>query len=150
MAGIRIVSSGISVFEVEVDLGTYSSVKTDKLDGFVPGLLEMFPALRKHECYAGEAGGFVRELKLGTDLAHVMEHLILEMLKIASKTRRRFSGWTRKKGKHYVIHFQAPDGATGQCAARSAVTVIEGILAGRKLSKRALIREIRTTTEAGQ
>ena len=147
---IRIVSSGISVYEVEVNLGGYSLLRTDKLDGFTPRLLKMFPAMRKHECYAGEAGGFIRELKLGTDLAHVMEHLILEMLKVASKQRKRFSGWTRKKGKNYVIHFQAPDGATGQCAARSAIKVIRGILEGRKISKRALIKDIRACREVEQ
>ncbi|MFH1313167.1 MAG: hypothetical protein ABIJ00_08040 [Candidatus Eisenbacteria bacterium] len=150
MKGIRIVSSGISVYEVEVDLGGYSSLRTDRLDGFIPKLLRMFPAMRKHECYAGEAGGFIRELNLGTDLAHVMEHLTLEMLKVASKQQKRFSGWTRKKGKNYVIHFQAPDGATGRCAARSAIEVIEGILEGRNLSKRALIRDIRACMEGEQ
>jgi cyanophycin synthetase len=147
MSGIRIVGSGISVYEVEVDLGELRSARTDRLNGFIPRLLGMFPAMRKHECYAGEAGGFVRELELGTDLAHVMEHVILELLKVSSRPHRRFSGWTRKKGKHYVIHFQAPDGSTGQCAALSAIKIIEGILSGRKLSKRALIRDIRESKE---
>ena len=150
MSDIRIVGSGISVYEVEVDLGKYGAVRTDKLDGFVPKLLRMFPGMRQHECYAGEAGGFVRELKLGTDLAHVMEHLILELLKVATRSRRRFSGWTRKKGKHYVIHFQAPNGATGHCVARCALRAIQDILEGRDLSKRSLIQEIRTSVEAGQ
>jgi hypothetical protein len=147
MSGIRIVGSGISVYEVEVDLGGLRSVTTDKLDGFIPRLLRMFPALRKHECYAAESGGFIRELRLGTDLAHVMEHLILELLKVSSQPHRRFSGWTRKKGRNYVIHFQAPDGPTGRCAALNAIKIIEGVIEGRKLSKRALIREIRESKE---
>lgn len=145
--GMTIVSSGISVYEVEVNLGKFTSVRTNQLNGFPGRLLRLFPALHKHECYAGEAGGFQAELIKGTDLAHVMEHLILEMLKLASRPRRKFSGWTRKKCKNYVIHFQAPDSSMGRCAAHLAIRVIENIIAGKRLNKRAIIREIRDSKE---
>lgn len=148
MKSMKIVRSGVSVYEVEVDLGCYASLTTDRIDGFDTKLLRMFPALRKHECYAGEAGGFVEEMKVGTDLAHVMEHLMLEMLKTASSSKTRFTGWTRKKGSRYVIHFQTPDASMGRCAATGAIKVIESIIEGRSLSKRALIRAIRDSKEA--
>jgi cyanophycin synthetase len=146
--GISVLRSGISVYEVEVCLGKYASVRTNEIDGFPAKLLRMFPALRAHECYAGETGGFVAELKKGTDLAHVMEHLILELLKSALRPHRRFTGWTRKKGKNYVIHFQAPDGPVGRCAALSSIKVIESILGGKRVNKRAIIRKIRESKEA--
>jgi cyanophycin synthetase len=149
MQNLRIVRSGISVYEVEVDLGGYADRTTDKIRGFVSRLLRMFPSLRKHECYAGEAGGFVDELRLGTDLAHVMEHLILELIKVASSTGHRFSGWTRKKGKHYVIHFQAPDASMGRCAAAGALGIIESILKGKRVQKKAVIKAIRDSREVG-
>jgi cyanophycin synthetase len=147
MKNLRIVRSGISVYEVEVDLGRYAGINTNRIRGFTNKLLRMFPALRQHECYAGEAGGFVDELRTGTDLAHVMEHLILELLKAASGSGRRFTGWTRKKGKRHVIHFQAPDGQMGQCAAAGAVKIIEGILNRKRVSKKAVIRTIRESKE---
>ena len=145
--GITIVGSGISVYEVEVDLGKYASLTTNEIDGFPNKLMKMFPALRKHECFAGETGGFALELEKGTDLAHVMEHLILEMLKTASRPRRRFSGWTRAKGKRHIIHFQAPDSSMGRCAAVSAVKVIEGIIAGETIRKGDIIKSIRDAKE---
>ena len=145
--GITIVRSGISVYEIEVDLGKYASLKSNEIHGFSGKLMRTFPTLRKHECYAGEAGGFESELKKGTDLAHVMEHLILEMLKTAARSHSRFSGWTRRKGKHHIIHFQAPDGSTGRCAAISAKKVIESIIAGEKIDKRAIIKAIRDAKE---
>jgi cyanophycin synthetase len=147
MQNLRIIRSGISVYEIEVDLGRYAGRTTDKIRGFATRLLRMFPDLRKHECYAGEAGGFVAELRLGTDLAHVMEHLILELIKVASGGNQRFSGWTRKKGRHYVIHFQAPDGSVGRCAAAGALGIIEGILSGTRVSKKAVIKAIRDSKE---
>lgn len=146
-SGIRLVSHGVSVYEVEVDLGKYTGMTTSRMDGFAARLVRMFPGLRKHECYAGETGGFLQELKRGTDLAHVMEHLVLEMLKVACAGRRRFTGWTRKKGKNYVIHFQAPDGAMGKCAALTAAGVIEDIINGNRVNKREVIRCIKDAKE---
>ena len=147
MSGIDITRSGISVYEVEVDLGRYSSCRTHEMDGFVAKLLKVLPSLRCHECYAGESGGFVRELRKGTDLAHVMEHVTLELLKVATGNRRRFTGWTRKKARTHVIHFQVPDGSMGRCAAESAARLIEDIIDGKRISKQAILKDIRNSRE---
>ncbi len=145
--GIRIVKSCISVFEVEIDLGRFTSVKTNELNGFPAKLLRMFPALRKHECYAGEAGGFALELRKGTDLAHVMEHLTLELLKCAARPRREFSGWTRRRGRRHIIHFQTPDGSMGHCAVVNARMIVEGIIDGKRMDTKAIIQSIRDSKE---
>ena len=146
--GIRLVRHSVSVYEVEVDLGRYAGITSREIKGFAGKLIRMFPGLRRHECYAGESGGFVHELRHGTDLAHVMEHLILEMLKMACGGRRRFTGWTRKKGRNYVIHFQAPDGSMGSSAAANAMAVIESVIKGNRVRKQEAIRCIRDSREA--
>jgi cyanophycin synthetase len=143
MNDIRVVRSGISVYEVEVDLGRYSLVDTSEIAGFTRKLLRRLPTLRQHECYAGEVGGFVKELERGTDLAHVMEHVILELLKLASRSRRCFSGWTRKKVKNHVIHFQAPDARSAREATLGAIGLIEGVIAGRPVDAREVVASIR-------
>jgi len=145
--GIRIVRSGISVYEVEVDLGRYSLVTTADIRGFKTRLLRLLPSLRKHECYAGEVGGFVSELERGTDLAHVMEHVILEILKLADRSRRRFTGWTRKKSKNHVIHFQAPGARAAKEATRGAVEVIEGVISGARVDPAAIVKAVRRSQE---
>jgi hypothetical protein len=76
-----------------------------------------------------------------------MEHLILELLKSACGRRSRLTGWTRKKGKNFVIHFQAPDGSMGRCAAYSALGVIEDVIQGRRVYKQNIIRCIRGSRE---
>jgi len=141
--GIRVVRSGISVYEVEVDLGRYALASTSEMAGFTRKLLRQLPTLRQHECYAGEAGGFVKELERGTDLAHVMEHVILELLKLAAGSRRCFSGWTRKKVKNHVIHFQAPDARSAREAAAGAIGFIEDVIAGRPADARGVVAGIR-------
>jgi cyanophycin synthetase len=146
-SGMRLVADGVSVYEVEVDLGRYAGLASDRIKDFAGRLVRLFPGLRKHECYAGETGGFLQELNKGTDLAHVMEHLILEMLKTACGRKSRFTGWTRKKRKSYVIHFQAPDGSMARCAALSAMQVIEDIIQGKKVHKKSIIQCIRDSRE---
>jgi cyanophycin synthetase len=141
--GIRVIRSGISVYEVEVDLGKYAAASTSSLNGFPRKLVRLFPELRTHECFASEVGGFLREMEKGTDLAHVMEHLILELLKVASCPPRRFTGWTRKKTKNHVIHFQAPSAQAAKKAAAGAIQIIEGIIAGSRVDARAIVRDIR-------
>jgi len=148
--GMRIVRSGISVYEIEVDLGKYSSVTTASLNGFTRKLVRLFPELRAHECYASEVGGFLKEMEKGTDLAHVMEHLILEMLKMASRSHRRFTGWTRRKSKNHVIHFQAPGAQAARRAAAGAIEIIEGVIAGERVDARLIIGEIRDLEKGGR
>jgi cyanophycin synthetase len=144
------VRSGISVYEVEVDLGKYASVTTASLNGFARRLVRLFPELRAHECYASEAGGFLKEMEQGTDLAHVMEHLILEMLKMASSSHRRFTGWTRRKSKNHVIHFQAPNAQAAKRAAVGAMEIIETLIAGGRVDARVIIGEIRNSEKGGR
>ena len=143
MNGIKIVKSGISVYEVEVDLGRYSSVSTAQIAGFKTRLLRTLPSLRQHECYAGEIGGFAEELSRGTDLAHVMEHVTLELLKLAAGSGKRFTGWTRKKSRNHVIHFQAPSAQAARKATAGAIQIIEGLIAGSRVDARAIVKDIR-------
>jgi cyanophycin synthetase len=120
------------------------------LNGFPVKLLRMFPGLRKHECYAGEAGGFALELRQGTDLAHVIEHLTLELLKTAARPGRKFSGWTRRRGRRHIIHFQTPDASMGHCAVACARTIVESIIGGRRVDRRAMIQSIRDSKEVAR
>jgi cyanophycin synthetase len=143
--GIRIVRSGVSVYEVEVDLGKYNSVMTTDIKGFSKKLLKLLPTLKNHECFAGECGGFVEEMEQGTDLAHVMEHVTLELLRLANGSRRRYSGWTRKarRKRIHVIHFQAPSGAVAKLASQCAARAIQDIIEGKPVKRSAILKELK-------
>ena len=143
--GIRITRSGVSVYEVEVDLGKYAHLETNKIKGFSKKLLALLPSLKSHECFAGECGGFVDEMREGTDLAHVMEHVTLEMLRLANGSRRKYSGWTRKTARKrvHVIHFQAPNGAMAKRASQCAARAIQDIIEGRPVTRSAILKELK-------
>lgn len=67
------------VMKMVVDIGKYSEIPTNKIEGFNEKLLKAFPGLKTNCCGLGYEGGFVERLKTGTYLAHVLEHVILEM-----------------------------------------------------------------------
>lgn len=72
------------VVRIKLALGQLENYPTDKLDGFSDRLLELIPTLQEHGCCYGEAGGFVRRLRRGTWLAHVAEHVAIELQCLAA------------------------------------------------------------------
>ncbi|WP_277668411.1 cyanophycin synthetase [Caproiciproducens galactitolivorans] len=67
------------IMKLIVDIGEYWDIPTKDIEGFHDRLLKAFPGLRKNCCSLGYEGGFLKRLKEGTYLAHVLEHVILEM-----------------------------------------------------------------------
>ena len=67
------------VMKIIVDIGAYSEIPTKNIKGFNERLLKSFPGLKTNSCGLGYEGGFLVKLKEGTYLAHVLEHVILEM-----------------------------------------------------------------------
>lgn len=142
----EILTSRISVFEVEVDLGHLAAVTTREVPGFINALLDVLPSLRTHRCLSGQDGGFIQEMRKGTDFAHVLEHVIVELEHLADPERRVYRGWTRRKaetdpsGRIYVIHYEAKDFLTGRSAATLAVQLIKDLIAGQPVNVEPLIR----------
>ena len=67
------------VAKITVDLGSFSNTPTSEIKGFNERLIKNFPNLRKHTCCFGHEGGFLERLESGTYLAHVLEHLLIDL-----------------------------------------------------------------------
>lgn len=67
------------VMKMVVDIGKYGEIPTNQIPGFNDRLLKSFPGLKDNPCSLGYPGGFLERLNEGTYLAHVLEHVILEM-----------------------------------------------------------------------
>ena len=72
------------VVRIKLALGRLEEYPTHKLEGFTDRLLETIPTLHNHGCCYGEPGGFVRRLHRGTWLAHVAEHIAIELQCLAA------------------------------------------------------------------
>src|SRR5437868_6932291 len=71
------------VLEAWVDLGSLADRASDELPGFNERLKSWLPSLVEHRCSIGERGGFFERLRRGTYLAHILEHVVLELQTLA-------------------------------------------------------------------
>lgn len=67
------------VLHIVLDVGPYEDIPSSAVPGFVERLTEWLPGLHKHECSLKRPGGFVERLKQGTYLAHICEHITIEL-----------------------------------------------------------------------
>ena len=71
------------VLEAWVDLQALKDSASDELPGFNERLKSWIPSLVEHRCSIGEPGGFFERLRRGTYLAHILEHVVLELQTLA-------------------------------------------------------------------
>lgn len=131
------------VVKLTIDLGKYADTPTKDIEGFNETIQELLPGLGKHCCCMGYEGGFIERLKEGTYLAHVIEHIALE-LQVSLGYDIRF-GKTRETGEKgiYNIIYGYENEYAGIEAGRLAFGIIEGILAGELPDINKRLKEIR-------
>jgi cyanophycin synthetase len=69
--------------QAEVDLGELKDTSSEMIEGFNDRLKSWLPSLIEHRCSVGERGGFFQRLERGTYMAHILEHVTLELQSLA-------------------------------------------------------------------
>ncbi|MBP2662198.1 MAG: cphA [Firmicutes bacterium] len=120
------------VIKATIDIGSYEDIASNGIDGFVTCLLALLPGLSKHSCSRGYPGGFVERLQEGTYLAHVFEHVALELQSLCGQEYASAFGKTRGSGRRGVYHvvFGCRSGPVGLAAAESAYRLLMAVLKG--------------------
>jgi cyanophycin synthetase len=67
------------VLHIVLDTAEYEEKPSNSFPGFAERLAAWLPGLQKHECSVGRPGGFIERLHRGTYLAHITEHITLEL-----------------------------------------------------------------------
>jgi cyanophycin synthetase len=67
------------VIQADLDIGPYENQPSSQFPGCVERLLEWMPGLATHTCSTGRPGGFIERMRRGTYLAHIVEHLTIEL-----------------------------------------------------------------------
>jgi len=116
------------VIRADVDLGKYIDIPTCDIDNFNEKLLSMLPGLKKHKCSKGYMNGFYERLETGTYLAHVMEHMALEIQNILGYDLK--FGKTRylKDDTVYYMVFSYINDVVGYESAKLAFDIIDSLL----------------------
>jgi cyanophycin synthetase len=118
------------VIIMQLDIGKYEELPTNKIDGFYERIKKLIPSLYNHRCSEGHKGGFFERIKEGTWMGHVVEHIALELQTLAGmecgygRTRS-----TNEKGIYFVILSYEIEKA-GLFAAEAAIRIAEAIAAG--------------------
>jgi cyanophycin synthetase len=117
------------VVRMDVKLGCLNDVPTKDINNFNESLIELFPGLRAHKCSRGYIGGFLERLREGTYLAHVTEHVCLEIQKLIGHDVK--FGRTRNITQDiYQIIFGCQSPIIGKACGYSTVKIINGLLEG--------------------
>jgi len=80
--------AGFPCLEVELDLGTLKDRASDQITGFNERLISWLPSLMEHRCSTDKRGGFFERLRRSTDLAHILEHVTLELQSLSGSDVR--------------------------------------------------------------
>src|SRR5689334_17363971 len=67
------------VLQILLDTGSYEDRPSNTFPGFIERLTTWLPGLEKHECSLKRPGGFIERLQRGTYLAHITEHITIEL-----------------------------------------------------------------------
>ncbi|MBA3337689.1 MAG: cyanophycin synthetase, partial [Chloroflexia bacterium] len=111
-----------------LDLGELEDRPTNKIQGFYEHLTELMPSLYDHGCSLGRPGGFLRRMREGTWMGHVLEHVALEIQNLAGAAVGR--GKTRATGERgvYNVVFQYEQEDVGVAAGKLAVRLLNQLV----------------------
>ncbi|MGC9504784.1 cyanophycin synthetase [Baaleninema sp.] len=113
---------------VRLDLENLAERTTDTISGFYEALVETLPSIEEHFCSPGHHGGFLKRVKNGTLLGHVVEHVALELQTLAGME----VGFGRARSTAtpgvYNVVFAYKDERAGRYAARAAVRLCSSLV----------------------
>jgi cyanophycin synthetase len=120
------------IVKIQVKLGEFVDVPTKDIGNINENIIRLFPGIKDHKCAKGYVGGFVERLKEGTYLAHVTEHLCLEI--------QRMLGYDIKHGKArqvkddiYNIIFSCSHPIIGKACGTFIINTMNALIAGKKV-----------------
>ncbi len=126
-----------------LDLEDFEQKPTNKIDGFLNRLQDMFPGMHEHRCSIGTPGGFFQRVKEGTWMGHVIEHIALEIQSLAGMEVG--FGRTRSYGEEgvYFVVFDYIEEKVGRYAAKAAFRIVEALVNEEKYDLEEDIQEMR-------
>ncbi len=116
------------VLRAQVAVGKYENISSAQIPHFNDSLVSLLPGLREHYCSRGCYGGFVARLQEGTYMAHIFEHVAIELQTMAGYNIKY--GKTRGTGLPgiYQVIMGLSNGAAALEAAKQAEKLILSVL----------------------
>ena len=119
--------------KMEVDLEEFRDIPSKDINGFNNKLLEILPGLKNHRCGIDEDNGFVKRLKEGTFLAHICEHIIIELQGLLG-IEVSYGKAREIKGNHYYIVYECKYKNVAIESGNVAIEIINSIITKSEFS----------------
>jgi len=140
------------IIKATIDIGNYEDIDSSGMVDFVMCLLALLPGLHKHCCSRGYPGGFVERLHEGTYLAHIFEHVALELQSLSGDEYASAFGKTRGSGRRgvYQVIFGCKSGPVGLAAADGAYSLLVAVLHGQAFNVPEVVAKLKRIGEEGR
>ena len=139
----RNIYSHRKVVKMTVDLKEWDDIPTCEIPHFNESLLELLPGLHEHYCSLGYPGGFIKRLEEGTYLAHVIEHIALEILNELGYSVSFGKARQIKNSSLYTIIYAYENEYAGLEAGKLAVNLANSLCSQQSFDLKTAINEIK-------
>ncbi len=130
------------VIKAILELGSLYDTPTKCIAGFNEGLLKLFPGFAEHCCSLGYEGGFKDRLEEGTYLAHVTEHMVLEIQNLLGYDVHYGKSRIMQSPSMYFIIFEYVNEKLAVESLIWAVNIVNSLIAGHMPEIRDILRQI--------
>ncbi|MFB2836243.1 cyanophycin synthetase [Floridanema evergladense] len=143
------------LIEMWLDLEEMDEIYSNEIPEFYEGLVEILPSLENHFCSPGHRGGFLKRVKQGTLMGHVIEHVALELQTLAGMRVKFGRARSTSKSGVYRVVFEYRQEAAGRYAAKAALRLVENIIDRSYYPEKELkldledLRKLKTETSLG-
>jgi len=133
-----------SCIKVIIDLEDLDNVSSADVPGFTDRLCTLLPSLDAHRCSLGVRGGFIQRLREGTYMAHIIEHVTLELQCLAGSN----AGFGRARAvrgqpRCYTIVCAYKIEALIVPALETAMSIVAAVVRGEDISINSLLEPLR-------
>ncbi len=130
------------VIEAWVDIGEFEDYPSNTLAGFYERLTALLPGLALHRCGVGAPGGFLERLREGTWVAHILEHVVLELQNLAGM--RTGFGKTRQTSVRgvYKMAFRTRQEQVGRAALDAGRDLVMAAIDGQPYDLQVVIARL--------
>lgn len=135
------------VMEVWVDLGELHDRGSDEIPGFNDRLMSWLPTMIEHRCSLGERGGFFQRLRVGTYMAHVLEHTAIELQALCGvETGFGRARASSEDGVYKVIFKYKEETLARECVAAARELILAAVY-DRPFDVKATVERLRDVAE---
>ncbi|MDX1948496.1 MAG: cyanophycin synthetase [Pirellulaceae bacterium] len=129
--------------EVWCDLEELKELSSELIPGFNERLMSWLPTMIEHRCSVGERGGFFQRLHRGTYMAHILEHVTLELQTLAGSN----VGFGRARETNtdgiYKVAIEFIDETLARAAVDTGFRLIQAAVSGEAFDIAAEIERLR-------